>query len=149
MLAGFSALREIGRREAARIAALLAAGICALAMVLIGAVFLALSLHLWLAERIGAPLAALGTGAAAILAAFAIILVARLATSRTPPAREGMKEEELSGALGKLLVNSLSSAVKRHGPAAAISALLAGFAVGASPDLRKTLLDLLKQWTRA
>lgn len=149
MFAGLSALREAGRREAGRIAVLLAAGVCALAVVLIGAVFFALSLHLWLAERIGAPLAALGTGAAAILAAFAIILVARLATSRTPPARKVASEDELSGALGKLFVNSFSTTLKRHGPAAAISALLAGFAVGASPDLRKTLLDLLKQWTRA
>ncbi|MFO1186948.1 MAG: hypothetical protein U1E87_05560 [Alphaproteobacteria bacterium] len=150
MFGRLSALKAMGKREAARAATLVAAGVLALAILVLGAVFLALSFHLWLTERIGAPLAALGTAAAAFLLAFTVLLVARLATGRKTKARAKDKtEEDLAAALGPACAASFSATVKEHGVAAAAATLLAGVAVGASPNLRKALLDLLKQWTRA
>lgn len=149
MFQWLSELKAMGRREAARAAALVAAGVLALAVVVLGAVFLALAFYLWLEGRIGAPLAALGTAAAAFLAAFAVLLIARLMTARRGPAKSAEAAQDPSGALGQIFGGSLSATLERHGAAAAVAALLAGFAFGASPRLRRALLALLKDVTDA
>jgi hypothetical protein len=146
MGAGTESLRAALRSFASRATAIVVCAIFALVLLFIGLVFFAVSLDSWLAARTSAPLAALGTGAAAVLIALLMILFARISLSSVGRAREGgaSRKEDLASALGEDLAKKVSQAIRSHGIAASVAALLAGILVGASPRLRRLLLIVLK-----
>jgi hypothetical protein len=131
---------------ASRATAMVVSAIFAFVFLLIGLIFFAVSLDAWLAARTSAPLAALGTGAAALLIALLIILLVRASLSSVGRARKGgdARKEDLASALGEGLARKVSEAIGSHGIAASVAALVAGIIVGASPRLRRLVLILLK-----
>jgi membrane protein implicated in regulation of membrane protease activity len=105
--------------------------------------FFAYAAYLALVGAVAPPLAALCTGLGAVLLAFLIVIAARvLARGKRAPAprhEQAGDAHRLAGELG----SQLGSLTRTHkGPVLAAS-LLAGVAVGASPRLRRVLLDLI------
>ena len=117
-----------------------------------GAGWLLAALWLALCGVLSASLAALVTGAAAVVAAALVAAIwyasrARpSAPERVPSAdgNEGGIESQLAARLAALAGRGAASYVGAHPGRAALGALAAGFVVGASPQLRATLRDILK-----
>lgn len=103
--------------------------------------------YLALLEVTAPWLAALATGAGALLLALLIVLAARLlARAKRAPAprrEEPGAAQRLAGELGGILGVELGAATRAHAPTVLAVSLLAGVAVGASPRLRRLLLDLV------
>jgi hypothetical protein len=118
-------------------------------VLLVAAAFLAGALFLALRDVMSGPLAALVTGLAGVLVAALIALVGGLTMRRSKPARaEGqsrapVEAQRLAGELGGIIGEEMASLARTHARGTAIASLLAGFAVGASPRLRRLLRDLL------
>jgi hypothetical protein len=126
-------------RVAITIAALLLAAIIALA----GISFLCLAIYFALLQYLLPPMAALATAGVMFVLA-ALIFLAGRATSAMMRSRRRSREEPLStAALGELFGHEFSTRAAAHPHATLFASLLAGFAVGASADLRHFLRDLL------
>jgi hypothetical protein len=129
---------------------LMTAAVVALILVVLAAIFLCRSLYLYLVSLSAAPpLAALLTGLAALIVAGLIILAARIATGprrtdrTSEPSRNG-NVEDLAAKLGGLAAEQLNTAAQAHPYRTFAVALIAGLAVGASPELRNILRKTLK-----
>jgi hypothetical protein len=129
---------------------LMAAALVAIILVVLAAIFLCRALYLYLVSLSAAPpLAALLTGLAALILAGLIILAARMATGfrRTDqtsgPSRSG-NVDDLAATLGGLAAQQLNTRAQAHPYRTFAVALLAGLAVGASPELRSMLRKTLK-----
>ena len=113
--------------------------------------FLFAALYLALVEVIPPAGAAIATGVVALLLALVLALQARSAIAPRPKPRDGADAEAgsadtavLASQLGRLLGESTSQSLRTNAPRAALIALAAGFAVGVSPRLRRSLLKLLR-----
>lgn len=115
------------------------------AMLLLGGVVVALSvaIYLALAQSI-APAAALvaACGLPLIVGASVLLLIPK--RLQPCPRHAPQNGEDILAGLGNLAGLRVSNLVSAHPRKTAIASLLAGFAVGASPELRKALLNLLK-----
>ncbi len=130
----------------------LAAAVAAIVFVAVSVVFLGAALYLSLAPIMPAPFAALVVGLVGLVVAGVIILVARMISRRSPagvgigaadPSRAG-DVNDIAAALGGLAARELTARTQAHPYRAFGVALLAGLAVGISPELRNILTDVLK-----
>lgn len=141
-------------RYLSQVAAALVLALASAAIAMIGMVFLAGALYLALIETTTPALAALLTGLAVLAAAVIVIaiawLVLRPSGKGQRPARSGASGEPLDPSLllGEALGSELVNCTRTHPYGSMLAALAAGFAFGASPGLRKTLLDLLQNAAR-
>jgi hypothetical protein len=129
-------------RLARRVVGVAALGAIGVILLLIACAFLGTASYLFLAERVGALLAALGIGAGALL----LGVIAFLAIGRVlgpAKAKRQSLEGALMDALGKDHVAVWLGVIRGHGTEAAALSLLAGVAVGASPRLRRAIYVLL------
>ena len=131
-------------RLAARIAVRMAAFLAAVILVLCGLGFLCFSAYLALLDRFTPPMAALiAAGAAFVLAALMILLGrAIVAMIRR---RQRHDADRLAAAFGELLGDDIVSLATENPHATLFTSLLTGFAVGAVPELRHVLRDLLRK----
>lgn len=113
------------------------------AVALIGAAFLAVASYLALLAVLAPALAALVTGAGALLLALAIMLLSRPILHRRPPPKpvpaQGV-ERELAMVLGR----GLSAWITQHPGGATAGAFATGLISGMSPRARRLLLNLLR-----
>jgi divalent metal cation (Fe/Co/Zn/Cd) transporter len=133
-----------------RLAATIASFLAATLVVIAAFGFLCYAAYLALLEIASPPLAALGAGLGALAFAILIVLVGRLpGRARRNRARRRDTDEDagdartLAGELGGTLGVQLGAVTRAHTPTVLTVSLLAGVAVGASPRLRKLLLDLV------
>jgi hypothetical protein len=126
------------------------AAVAAIILVASAAMFLCAALYLLLVSLSAPPpLAALLTGLAALILAGLIILAARMASGLRPTDRTGRlghdgNVEDLAAKLGGLAAQQLNTEAQAHPYRTFAAALLAGLAVGASPELRNRLHKTLK-----
>jgi hypothetical protein len=126
------------------------AAVAAIILVATAAIFLCAALYLFLVSLwVAPPLAALFAGLAALILAGLIMLAARMApgvrrTSRTRgPGGDG-NVDDLAARLGGLAAEQLNTGAQVHPYRTFAVALLAGLAVGASPEIRNMLRKTLK-----
>jgi hypothetical protein len=132
-----------------RVAIWSAAAIAALIFVATAVVFLGAALYLALVPIIDPPFAALAVGLAGFVIAGLIILIARMISRRAPSRSTGASGagdiNQVAAALGDLAARELTSQTQAHPFRAFGVALLAGLAVGISPELRNILKGVLKK----
>lgn len=114
--------------------------------------FLCYALYLGLLTMTSPAVAALATGGAVLILAVVIVLIGRLisAGSRARPRSEdsdkggtGAETNKLATDIGDLVGRELISLVRANPGRTAIASLLSGFAIGAFPELRHAIRDLL------
>lgn len=134
-------------RFLSRVVISLAAGVAAIILVAAAVGFLGAALYLLLLPVMPAPSAALVVGLVGLVLAGLIILVARLTARRgaagrgvgaADPGRAG-EVNDIAAALGGLLAREVASRAQARPYRAVAVALLAGLAVGISPELRDIL----------
>lgn len=112
-------------------------------LVLLGLGFLIAALYLSLADDVGATGAALVAGLICLCVAIVVSLVLWLILHSSRPKQETPDAVKLALTVGEALAGDLTRASRTHRLEIIAVALAAGFAVGVSPKLRKTLKDLL------
>jgi len=125
-----------------------AAGILATAFAALGFGFLSVALFLAVREVSTSAMAALVTGLADFtLVGLIALILAIMFRRRSAPSDQPhvMSQPEIAAEIGKLLGSQTTTWVKDHAKSATAVALIAGFVVGASPELRGTLRDVFKQ----
>jgi hypothetical protein len=139
-----------------RLSVMIAAMIAAALVLVVSSLFLFGALYLALLPMTSRPAAALLTGLAGMLLAMMIVLVGRLPSllRRRRPARRsdrGLSADpaQLIAELGRILGAEASAQAKSHPVQSIVGSLVAGFAVGASPELRAQLGSLLRSWMQA
>ena len=134
-------------RYAFRFGALLAFGLLAALLILTGLGFVFAALYTGLATYVGPAGAALITAALCFAGAGIVSLIGwlvlRSASRRDGRDRKPTDAAGLALALGEALGGDLQSLAKNHRYAMIGAALAAGFAVGVSPKLRRSLRSLL------
>lgn len=131
----------------ARIAFAAAAGVVALVLFLVAAWFLGDALMLLLQTAHLSPAAAAAlTGVAGLVLAGLIGLTARLVMRprRRPAAPAASSGNGIAADLGALAAQQIVGTARSHPYGTAGAALAAGLAVGAIPELRKSLVGLFK-----
>lgn len=128
-------------RLAIGLATLLAVSITLLA----GTGFFCFALYQWLHESLSAPAAAAATGIAAFAAAAICVLAASLiaALRNKRPAKRHGSESVLAVELANLLGKDVAALAAANPLETILVSLASGFALGASPGLRRALGDLL------
>lgn len=133
-----------------RLAATMASLVVALLVIVAALGFLAYAAYLALLGVFSPPLAALATGAGAILAAFLIVALTRVLTRpgrasarRRERADDTLSAERLAGEIGGKFGEQLGALTRTHKGTVLAASLLAGVAVGASPRLRGALMNLV------
>lgn len=130
-----------------RLLALVGFGFILALLVVAGSGFLLAAVYLLLADSIGTNLAALVTGASCFGAAGIVGLIAwsvqRRPAQRGAPSAQTPDAATMALAMGEMLGGGLNTLAKNHRKGLVGAALVAGFAVGVSPKLRRSLLDLL------
>lgn len=122
------------------------------ALLALGAVgLLAAALYLALLPVVAPPLAAALTAAAALLLALIVVVIGRTITRRpvrrAPPGSVGASafgRMGVVGGLGQEMGQQAGEFARANAGKAIIAALVAGFAVGVSPRLRRSLWQLLQ-----
>jgi len=117
------------------------------------AVFLCMALYSGFSVMLTPPFAALASAGTILVVSIVIIVIgsAIAGTVKRAAARERAKRSnatataKLGGELGRLLGESAFKFITDSPVRVLIGALIAGFAVGASPKLRSFLQDLLKR----
>jgi hypothetical protein len=128
----------------------MAAAVAAIILAATAAIFLCAALYLFLLSLpVAPPLAALLAGLAALTVAGLIILAARVAPrfrgmSRTRGDAQVGNVDDLAAKLGGLAAQQLNTAAQAHPYRTFGLALLAGLAVGGSPELRNMFEKILK-----
>ena len=113
---------------------------------LAGGVCLLLSgFYLWLLARLGNPAALLATACVLLLLAVVLMSVWLFVGRPTEPptaAGEGLSTDDLKALDNDLdrVVRDLNRVLSREAPSLAVSALVLGVAIGASPKLRRGIL---------
>lgn len=130
-----------------RLQVLLAFGVVAALLILTGSGFLVGALYLNLATYAGPTGAALITGVLCLAVGGIVLLIGwlvlRSAARRDGRDRKPTDAAGLALALGEALGGDLQTLAKNHRFAMIGAALVAGFAVGVSPKLRRSLRSLL------
>ena len=130
-----------------RLEALIVFGSLLAVLVLTGAGFLIAALYMNLAQGMGSIAAAVIIGMGCFVAALVVLLIAWLVLR--PLVRTSRQEQkspdavQLALAVGEAFGGDLTSLAKSHRKSILGIALVAGFAVGVSPKLRRSLKDLL------
>jgi hypothetical protein len=132
-------MERLGLRIAIRVATLLAAVI----MVVCGLGFLCFAAYLALLDRVSPPIAALIAAAAAFVLAGMIILLGR-ALVLMIQRRQRHDADRLAESFREILGDELVSLATENPHATLLTSLCTGFAVGAVPELRHVLRDLLR-----
>ena len=128
----------------------MAAAVAAIILIPTAAIFLCAALYLFLVSlSVAPPFAALLTGLAALAVAGSIILAARMAPSfrgmgRTRGPGHIGNVDGLAAKLGGLAAQQLNTEAQAHPYRTFGVALLAGLAVGGSPELRNVFEKVLK-----
>lgn len=124
-----------------KLGAMVIAFAAAASAVVIAIAFGCLACYFGLLAYLSAPLAALTTAAAALLVALLLILCCRLIIARIahPKRRRGSWAVEL----GSLIGEEFAARAAAHPGSTILASLVSGFALGASPELRQMLRDLL------
>lgn len=141
------------QRFLSRVAISLAAAVAAIIFAAASVIFLGAALYLSLVPIMPAPFAALVVGVTGLVLAGLIILVARMASRRRPAApgigaadpSRASDFNDITATLGGLAARELTARTQAHPYRAFGIALLAGLAVGISPELRNILKDVLKK----
>lgn len=105
--------------------------------------FLCGAIDLALARVASPALAALGAAGGALVIAAAVALAARFLARRRAGAA-ALQADRIAAELGALLGKEATSFAAAHPKGTVLASLLAGFAVGADPALRRALRDLLR-----
>ena len=132
--------KESAGRLCWRVAGFAAAGLVAA----LGLGFLALSFHLWLLRHVPAPDAALFTGLLCLGVASLVILTVWLATKVRSRTRHREVAQAAALAELQLLQIELEQGLRANAKAGTLGMLVAGLALGASPDLRGMLRDIVR-----
>ena len=132
--------KESAGRLCWRVAGFAAAGLVAA----LGLGFLALSFHLWLLRHVPAPDAALWTGLLCIAVALLTGLTAWLATKARSRTRHREAARAATLAELQLLQMELEQGLRANAKTGTLAMLVAGLALGASPDMRGILRDLVR-----
>jgi hypothetical protein len=129
----------------------LSAALVALYLVSLAFIALASALYFYLLSILSSPAeAALGVGVVGLVLAALVVLGVQLALRCTAPRRRAAAAvrspelKDLAGGLGATAANELMVRAAAHPFQAFAMALLAGLAIGASPELRSALKGLLK-----
>jgi hypothetical protein len=122
----------------------IAAMFIALAVLIAGLGFLWFAVYLAMLEHLSPPMAALTTGLAAIVLAALIVFLGRAIAGRAQK-KQRRDASTLAAELGDLLGEEFLARAAAHPHATLITSLLSGFAVGALPELRDVLRDLLRK----
>lgn len=137
---------RLSRLAIAFVCILVAALLAASALGLLGA-----ALYLELLTLVVPPVAAALTAAAALLLAFLVLLVGRAVNGRRAgsPSRTGRGAGMAAplgaaGLLGEEVGQAAGAFTRAHADKAIVAALVAGFALGLSPRLRRSLWRLLQ-----
>lgn len=139
-------------RYVLRLEALFAFAVPAMILVLTGLGFLIAALYIGLARDMAPAGAALTTGAVCLAGAGLLTLIgwlvlrslaARGERDEKAPAAAAPDAVKMAMAVGEALGGDLQSLAKNHRYGLIGAALAAGFAVGVSPKLRRSLLNLL------
>jgi putative superfamily III holin-X len=120
-------------------AALMLASACGCVAV----VFLIVAFYMGMANLMPDWLAALATAGAAILFAILVIVIARMATRRERAPASARARMGAAAEMGEFLGLKLRDFGTHNTSTTLIALLVAGFAMGVSPKLRKFLLKLL------
>jgi xanthosine utilization system XapX-like protein len=139
-------------RLLSRLAISLAAAVAALILVTAAIGFFGTAFYLLLVPAMPAPVAALVVGLAGLVLAGSIVLVVYMTSRRTLVRRAlgsacSGRSSDINGiaaALGELAAREMSAGAQAHPYHAVALALLAGLAVGISPELRDILKGALK-----
>lgn len=131
-------------RLAMRIAVRIAAFLAAVVLIVCGLGFLCFSAYLALLVRVSPPMAALIAAGAAFILAGLMILLGR-AIAAMIRRRQRHDADRLAAAFGELLGDDLVALATENPHATLLTSLLTGFAVGAVPELRHVLRDLLRK----
>jgi len=136
----------VGSRLPTRIGIAAAAGIIALIVLGTALWFLGDGLRLLLEARGFALAAAAGlAGGAGLLVAVALGLLGVWTLRRHPRRAKAADASAAATELGALVAREIVNASREHPYGTMGAALVAGLAVGALPELRKLLADLLKR----
>jgi hypothetical protein len=131
----------------ARIAIGIALVLVAVVAAFVAVGFFAFALYLFIAQFLVPPLAALATGLVILLTVLLLVWIAGQTMSprkRKPADSPSLEACESAAELGSALGARLRGIAEAHGSGSLWAALIAGFAVGVSPKLRKFLGDILK-----
>jgi hypothetical protein len=120
-------------------AALMIASACGCVAV----VFLIIAFYMGMANLMPDWAAALATAGAAFLFAILVIVIARLATKKESAPASARARMGAAAEMGEFLGLKLRDFGTHNTGASLIALLVAGFAMGVSPKLRKFLLKLL------
>ena len=126
----------------------------AVILVVVGAGFLATAVYFALGALLAPPMAALATGLCLLFAAAVVILLGRLGARLLGTSRRQRHSRRASTAskgarggaadLGDLVGEQFAAFARARPHSTVVASLLAGFAVGASPGLRRLLRDLIE-----
>ena len=141
------------KRYVARLETLFVFGVPAMILVLTGLGFLVAAMYIGLAQDMAPAGAALTTGVICLAGAGLLTLIGWLVLRSLSPSDkrdehppQAVKPDavKLAMAVGEVLGGDLQSLAKQHRYGLIGAALAAGFAVGVSPKLRRSLLNLLE-----
>jgi hypothetical protein len=136
-----------------RIAVAAAAGLAAFVVLAVTMWFLGDALMLWLEDKSLSPAGAAGltgvaglvlTGLVALSGRWALQAPRRPAASAAAPAHANGVANGIAADLGALAAQQIVNTTRAHPYGTAGAALAAGLAVGAMPELRKSLMGLFK-----
>ena len=118
-------------------------------VVIAGFIALWAAVYLALVQNFAPPVAALLTGIGALIFAVLVVIagawLARQQTATRPHSSQSQEANLAAVELGRMLGNQLHSLTRSDAQGAAVAALLAGFAVGASPRFRDFLRDVVSR----
>jgi hypothetical protein len=129
------ALLGLPRFSLARLALAVGLLIVAIGLGIAGFIGLVDALYLWLLLYVGAPLAKLVIGLVLLLLAGVLVLIARRLIRPLPPLKPAAADHDAADALAW---------VQRHPGQSAVLAAVLGFCMGALPEARKAMSDLIK-----
>ena len=120
-------------------------------LLVVGVGFLGAAVYFALCRVIAPPMASLATGLCILLTAIVVILLGRLfgkmlgkAERRRHATRAPAGARELAADLGILAGEEMAALARSHVRGTLVASLVAGFAVGASPGLRRLLRELVE-----
>jgi hypothetical protein len=119
-------------------------------LVVVGVGFLGAAVYFALCLVLTPPMAALATALCVLVAAIVVILIGRLvgrmlgkSVRRRPATRTPAGARGIAADLGILAGGEIAALVRSHALGTLLASLVAGFAVGASPGLRRLLRELV------
>lgn len=142
---------QVIQNHLVRFGAMLAACTASMLVATAGLGFLCVALFLAVRDVSTPAIAALASGGAALVVSALIVLMVRAGMRRrggmaalNEMARTGDAPQALAAELGLLLGSRMTSGIRSHPLRTSALAVVAGFAVGTSPELRKALQEIFR-----